>query len=357
MQYPFLDILRCPLTKTPLRFELLSEFEKNYGGLVIREIKEGLLYSEAGFIFPVIDGIPRLLIESMYDYAAFLKLHLPGYASVIVSIEKAHGELLRHCTRKNKKTKQSFELEWSFIAPAEKEKIWRDENKNMAEILLHETGEQPSFFHGKKVVDVGSGHGIMTSKIASMSALAVGVELSKAVDDAYKKNQAANAWYIQADLQYLPFEEASFDLLYSSGVIHHTNNTELSLSLIEPVVKPGGKLCLWLYHPREKTGHKMILLLRNFTKRLPVKAAFVFLMIFVFPFTYLLKKIKNRKKLTYREEIIDLLDQFTPEFRDEIEHEEAIAWLEKRYYSNIEISTRNQFGFSITGIKKPLHRI
>lgn len=334
--------------------ELLSEFEKNYDGQMVNEVKDGLLYSEAGFIFPIINGIPRLLIESMYDYAAFLQLHLPRYTSVIASIEKTHGELLGHCIKKNKKTKQSFELEWSFLAPGEREKIWRDENKNMPDIFLHETGEQPSFFTGKKVVDVGSGHGIMTGKIASMSALAVGVELSKAVEDAYKKNQAANAWYVQADLQYLPFETSSFDVLYSSGVIHHTNNTELSLSLIEPVVKPGGKLCLWLYHPQQKTGHKMILLLRSFTKRLPVKAAFVFLMIFVFPFTYLLKKIKNRKKISYREEIIDLLDQFTPEFRDEIEHEEAVAWLEKRHYSNIELTTQNQFGFSITGIKKTL---
>ena len=31
MQYKFLEILRCPVSKAKLRFELISEFTKAYG--------------------------------------------------------------------------------------------------------------------------------------------------------------------------------------------------------------------------------------------------------------------------------------------------------------------------------------
>lgn len=351
MQYPLLDILKCPLTKTSLRFELITEFDKAYGGTTIKEVKDGLLYSETGFVFPIINGIPRLLIESLYDYAGFLQQHLPHYQSLKNDLEKNYKGVLDHCVSKNKKTKQSFELEWSFLDPKEKEQVWRDDSSSMPQIFLKETGESESFYTGKTVIDVGCGHGIMTGKIAAMASLAVGVELSKAVENAYSKNQNSKAWYLQADLQFLPFDDATFDVLYSSGVIHHTNNTELSLSLIEPVLKPGGKLCLWLYHPQNNRIHNMILGVRGITSKLPLRLAFVLLMIFVFPFTFLLKKIKNKKKLSYREEIIDLLDQFTPQFRYEIPHDQALLWLKRRKYAATGITTENQFGFSVVGTK------
>ena len=334
-----------------MRFELIAEFEKTYQDKTVKEIKDGLLYSETGFVFPIINGIPRLLIESIYDYAGFLQQHLPGYASLKNDLEKNYKGVLDHCISKNKKTKQSFEFEWSFLDPKEKDNIWRDDSSSMPEIFLKETGEDTSFYAGKTVIDVGCGHGIMTSKIAAMASLAIGVELSKAVENAYNKNQNNNAWYVQADLQFLPFDDATFDVLYSSGVIHHTNNTELSLSLIEPVVKPGGKLCLWLYHPQNNRIHNMILWLRSITSKLPLRLSFVLLMIFVFPFTFLIKKIKNKRKISYREEIIDLLDQFTPEFRYEIPHDQAMLWLKRRKYADIHITTENQFGFSVTGNK------
>lgn len=352
MQYLLLDILKCPLSKTNLKFELINEFEKKYKEQTIKEIKDGLLFSETGLIFPVIDGIPRLLIESFYDHADFLKQHLPDFENRKRQIEKDHKSLLEACIQKNKRSKRSFELEWSFLEYDKSDKIWRDEKADITTIFLNETGEGKSFYTGRSVIDIGSGHGKMTSRIAGMASLAIGIELSKAVEKGYQKNQQINAWYVQGDLQYLPFAADSFDVLYSSGVIHHTNDTEHSLGLIEPVLKPGGNLCLWLYHPQKDRVHSMILGMRNFTKRLPLKLAFIFLMIFVFPFTFLLKKIKGRKELSYREEVIDLLDQFTPEFRYETTHDQAKEWLKKRKYEEIAITTQNQFGFSIAAKKQ-----
>ena len=352
MQYELLKFLKCPITKTDLRFVLISEFEKSYSGELVTEIKEGLLFSETGFVFPIIDGIPRMLLESIYDYADFISKHLADYQTIKVNLEKEFKGLLNYCIQKNRKTKISFEFEWSFLNAEKKDRIWHDDTSKLTAIFLGEVGESSDYFKEKSLIDVGCGHGVMTSKIAELSKLAIGVELSKAIENAYQRNEVKNAWYIQGDLQYLPFEEVSFDVVYSSGVIHHTNNTELSLLLIEPILISGGKICLWLYHPQQKIIHKAILMLRNITSRLPLKLSFILLTIFVFPVTFLAKKIKRKHAPNYREEIIDLLDIFTPEFRFEIPSDLAAIWLRHKKYNSIQITTVNQFGFSIVGNKR-----
>lgn len=354
MRYDLLKYLRCPITKTELRFELYKEFDKEYQNLVITEICDGILYSETGFIFPIIDGIPRMLLEAYKDYSDFFETHLPDYQQIRLNLEEKYNGLIRYCSSKNERTKKSFEFEWSFLNPSKRDRVWHEDISNLPAVFTAETGEGIEYFTNKEVIDVGCGHGLMTSKIGEISKLSIGVELSKSVESAYQNNRNEKAWYIQGDLQFLPFKDSTFDVLYCSGVIHHTNNMELSLLLIESLIKKGGKICLWLYHPQKKLMHNLFLLLRKITKRLPLKLCFIFLTIFIFPASYIIKKIKGKRAPNYREEIIDLLDQFTPEFRVETTHDYAEICLKRRMYSNVQVTTENQFGFSIAGFKSSL---
>jgi len=52
---------------------------------------------------------------------------------------------------------------------------------------------------------------------------------------------------VQADARYLPFAEDSYDLVYSSGVLHHSPNIEKSISEIHRILKPGGHAYIMLY--------------------------------------------------------------------------------------------------------------
>ena len=45
----------------------------------------------------------------------------------------------------------------------------------------------------------------------------------------------------------LPFEENTFDIIYSNGVIHHTPNTKLLIDEIYRVLRPGGKIIIMVY--------------------------------------------------------------------------------------------------------------
>jgi len=351
MQYGLLKYLRCPLSKKSLKFELIEEFTREYQENSVLEVRSGILFSELGFVFPIIDGIPRMLLESIYDYSVFLKKHLSNYDYVKENLERKYGHILKDCSNKNQKTKKSFEFEWSFLDVNKKDKIWRNDISELVKVLENETGDQFRDFNNKIILDAGCGHGAVTSALGEKAALVIGVELSRAVDMAYKNNICMNAMYVQADLQFLPFEDSQFDLLYCSGVIHHTRDTELSFFFIESMVKSGGKICLWLYHPQKDYLHNLFLLLRSITKRLPLYWSFVLLCVFVFPFSFLIKKIKRKSSHNFREEMIELLDQFTPQYRFEIHHEIAISWLMRKKYTDIDITTQDKFGFSIIGLK------
>lgn len=57
MQYKLLSYLKCPASKASRRFQLIRAFIKEYDSGPVREIREGILFSEArdrgaGFLFP-----------------------------------------------------------------------------------------------------------------------------------------------------------------------------------------------------------------------------------------------------------------------------------------------------------------
>lgn len=355
MQYELLTYLRCPLSKTALRLEVISEFNKGYDDGDATEISEGLLHSVSGMVFPIVDGIPRMQIEASTDHAAFMEKHLPALA--LREIDRLHGSLVREAAARNKRSKESFALEWSLLDTEERDRLWHQDLSGLLDTFLSEMGAPATCFRDQAVIDVGCGHGLMTSRIAGVAGLAIGVEFSRAVETAYQRNRCRNAWYVQADLQNLPFGENSFDALYSSGVIHHTPDTERSFRMIEGLVRKGGRISLWLYHPRKSLLHRISLSAREVTKRLPLRLSYALLRYLVLPVTYTAKKIKGGASPNWREEMIDLMDHFTPEFRFEIREDEARRWLESAGYMDIAVTTSNSFGFSIAGIKGDTGRI
>jgi ubiquinone/menaquinone biosynthesis C-methylase UbiE len=50
------------------------------------------------------------------------------------------------------------------------------------------------------------------------------------------------------DAENLSFPNANFDVVYSFGVLHHTPDTQLAVSEIHRVLKPGGVAIVMIYH-------------------------------------------------------------------------------------------------------------
>jgi SAM-dependent methyltransferase len=344
-----LPYLKCPATLGNLRLQVISTCIAKYSSTEV--VEHGLLFAESGFVYPIINCIPRLLVEAVYDYKDFLQQHLPSYDIYLQEIESKHGKLLKACAEKNKKTKSSFGFEWSFLDTSKNDKLWHDELQDLQKVLLKEFACTANTFEQKIALDAGCGHGLMTTELAKLSGLSIGMELSKAIEAAYARNTNPNAHFVQADVQLPPFVHGTFDILYSSGVLHHTNDTFLSLQKVSNTLKSNGRLSIWLYHPQKDWKHNALQSLRNIFSKLPPKLSFILIVTFIFPFSFLIKKIKGNRKVNAREEIIDLLDGFTPEHREEVPHDKAIAWLQNLHYNDIKIACQDQFGFSVVGQK------
>lgn len=108
------------------------------------------------------------------------------------------------------------------------------------------------FLKDKKVLEIGCGMGSHSALIAKYASELVSIDLtSKAVEATNKRFEIfgiENAKAINADAEDLPFEDDSFDFVWSWGVIHHSANTHIIVDQIHRVLKDSGKASLMIYH-------------------------------------------------------------------------------------------------------------
>jgi ubiquinone/menaquinone biosynthesis C-methylase UbiE len=106
---------------------------------------------------------------------------------------------------------------------------------------------------GKDVLEVGCGSGIAVQLFAEAGARVTAVDLTPwAVETTRARLDAfdLDGNVIEADAEALPFDVASFDLVFSWGVIHHTTDMQRALRELVRVCRSGGTLVLMLYHRR-----------------------------------------------------------------------------------------------------------
>lgn len=112
----------------------------------------------------------------------------------------------------------------------------------------------PAFVKGSVVLEGGCGKGRHTWWLAQWGAKAVvAVDLSNAVDVAYRHVGALpNAHVIQADIYHLPLRPV-FDYALSIGVLHHLPRPRDGFRALVRKVRLGGAVSAWVYG-REGNG-------------------------------------------------------------------------------------------------------
>ena len=122
---------------------------------------------------------------------------------------------------------------------------------------------------GRDVLDVGIGSGIATQLFAEAGANVTGIDLTDWAVETTRRRLAAfglEADVRQADAEQLPFADASYDLVFSWGVIHHSSDMDRALSELVRVTRPGGHVVLMVYHRRSL----FCLVYRAFQRFLPL---------------------------------------------------------------------------------------
>jgi ubiquinone/menaquinone biosynthesis C-methylase UbiE len=124
-----------------------------------------------------------------------------------------------------------------------------EEHRYRVEPFIHSTA-QFTRHHKKKLLEIGVGAGTDHLQWVRAGAECYGVDMT---DMAIETTRAHLAMYgLTSNLQRmnaekLPFDDGVFDLVYSWGVIHHSENPEAIIDEIRRVLKPGGLFIGMMY--------------------------------------------------------------------------------------------------------------
>jgi SAM-dependent methyltransferase len=111
---------------------------------------------------------------------------------------------------------------------------------------------------GKDVIEIGVGMGADHERWArSHPASLIGMDITpRAIE--WTRNRLTKDGFaselLLADAERLPFQDSSFDLVYSWGVLHHTPDTETALREVHRILRRGGQARLMIYHRKSIVG-------------------------------------------------------------------------------------------------------
>ncbi|MEK6320279.1 MAG: class I SAM-dependent methyltransferase [Acidobacteriota bacterium] len=108
-------------------------------------------------------------------------------------------------------------------------------------------------YAGKRLIEVGVGTGTDLLQFARGGSLVTGIDLTpRSIEIARRRFEVYGftGEFAIGDGESLSFPDASFDVAYSFGVLHHTPDTQGAVREIHRVLKPGGKAIVMLYHRR-----------------------------------------------------------------------------------------------------------
>jgi SAM-dependent methyltransferase len=284
-----------------------------------REILEGHLACTCGADYAITRGIPRFLD----NYAA--------------ARSDQRGAFSR--------TGECYTYLWRFKA----ERIgWQHKGDEESSLFLRSMDVSESDLPGKALLDAGCGDGRFTSSLAELGMETVGVDLSEGVDIGYAQNRSPLVHYVQGDLLKPPLRKASFDYVWSFGVLHHTRDTRRAFRECAERVRADGRLFVWLYDKAPARRGSVIEAVQK--APMPVKR-FVSQ---VFALGNRVKRAVGRGNPVTRQQSADEvyfwnLDMYGPEFRHLVPLREAQRWFGELGFDNINPRDRMEFGYGITG--------
>ena len=103
-----------------------------------------------------------------------------------------------------------------------------------------------------RIVDVGCGTGQMCLYLARADRVVVGADLTRASlrlgAAAARRFGLERVQFVETDLRRPGLQAGAFDVVYSSGVLHHTPDPRASFARLAQLARPGGTIVLGVYN-------------------------------------------------------------------------------------------------------------
>lgn len=193
--------------------------------------------------------------------------------------------------------------------------------------VLHDLNLSEKDIQSLKIVEIGFGHGRLLRTLQTLSPCTIGVDLAKPIASA----KLDLSRVLQCDLHRLPFAQASFDLLISMGVLHHTENTREALKAILPCVKPSGLIYVYLY---EKNCPRSLILRKLFSNSWKfsehIRLSFSLVIGFFWAFVQMWSSNKNITfKQLWSNCRLGIFDIMSPRWSHQHSPDEILSWFEE----------------------------
>jgi 2-polyprenyl-3-methyl-5-hydroxy-6-metoxy-1,4-benzoquinol methylase/uncharacterized protein YbaR (Trm112 family) len=111
------------------------------------------------------------------------------------------------------------------------------------------------------VLEVGCGTGQMSLFLATGDRLVVGADLTRAAlrlaHEGARRFGVERVRFVETDLRSPGLRAGAFDVVYCSGVLHHTPDPETSFRGIARLVRPGGTIVVGLYNAYARIPHRL----------------------------------------------------------------------------------------------------
>jgi len=264
MRLSLLEKLVCPDCTTAFTIEIFEHGDK--------EIKDGVLICPRCNSFYFIDSyIPRILPPNLYFNKKFIDKYKDQIQSFNLSIEKKYCDDQDSLFELKKDTIKYFGYEWleykKFGWDDLIYNIKREESSFRRKSLLN-----PEDLQGKLVLDAGCGNGRYSFWAAEYGAEVFSIDLGGGVESAWENlRHLDNVHIIQADIFKLPFNNESFDIIFSIGVLMHTGNTKLATKSLVQYLKRNGSISIHVYHKGNPFYEINDFMIRKVTTRLSIK--------------------------------------------------------------------------------------
>ena len=136
-----------------------------------------------------------------------------------------------------------LEIDRRFLASAREYMVWK--SKPFDQLIPY--SELPRL----DVLEIGVGQGTHAQLIAAHAKSFTGIDLTEAAQQSTTKRLeifGLPGRILQMDAEAMDFPDASFDFIWSWGVIHHSADTRRVLTEMNRVLRPGGRATVMVYH-------------------------------------------------------------------------------------------------------------
>jgi len=112
-----------------------------------------------------------------------------------------------------------------------------------------------------RIAEVGCGTGQMSLFLATADRVVIGADLTRAslelAENARRRYAVERALFVETDLRAPGLRAGAFDVVYSSGVLHHTPEPRASFAAVVRLLRPGGVVVVGLYNAYARLPHRL----------------------------------------------------------------------------------------------------